>query len=187
VISDDGLQHYRLARDLEIVIVDNARQFGNQQSLPAGPLREPISRLKEVNLTIVNGGDAKDQFSFSVVPGSLVSLGSVEVKNISDMQGETVHAVAGIGNPERFFTLLEESGIKVIKHVFPDHYYFQKKDIMFHDEYPVIMTEKDAVKCRQFGLANSWYLQIAIEPNARLQESLLSQIKKVEVGPCKTN
>jgi tetraacyldisaccharide 4'-kinase len=179
VICDDGLQHYRLARDMEIAIIDGRRRFGNSELLPAGPLREPESRLREVNLAIVNGGNEQDDYSFSIVPVNLVRVNHVyEPKNIRDFNGQTVHAVAGIGNPDRFFTLLEELGMTIVKHVFPDHHAFQANDLKFNDDFPIVMTEKDAVKCMRFAPVNCWYLDISISPNNKFQESLLSQLKK---------
>jgi tetraacyldisaccharide 4'-kinase len=165
VISDDGLQHYALGREQEIVLVDGDRRFGNGFLLPAGPLREPISRLKSVNQVIINGVDmhiipAKKLYPICFNNPSYRGLTAV---SISEFIGKTVHAVAGIGNPQKFFTLLENIGIKVIPHPFPDHNQFIAQDLNFDDDLPIIMTEKDAVKCERFELKNCWYLPVKIK------------------------
>lgn len=172
IISDDGLQHYRLKRDVELVIVDGVRRFGNQQLLPAGPLRESVSRLKEVDEVIVNGEEMQ------LVPGDLVALTSRMTKPLSDLRGETVHAVAGIGHPERFFLLLEQAGLKVMRHAFPDHYLYQASDLAFQDDLPVLMTEKDAVKCLAWARDSYWYLPVQARVDAIVAEKIIAKIKK---------
>lgn len=180
VISDDGLQHYKLGRNLEVAIIDGARGLGNSQLLPAGPLREPPSRLLSVDFAVVNGGNDQDEFAFTIVPTKFARVQKIyEPKNIRDFSGQTVHAVAGIGHPERFFAMLELLGMQVIKHSFPDHYQYQLNDIQFADDYPVIMTEKDAVKCLRFAAQDCWYLDISISPNDKLQFALLSKLKEM--------
>lgn len=167
ILSDDGLQHYALGRDIEIAVVDGERLFGNGHCLPAGPLREPISRIKEVDCVVVNGTQAEDhQFSMVLEGLTAINLVSGEVKPLQDFAAVECHAVAGIGNPGRFFTLLEEAGIVCWAHAFPDHYAFQPGDIEFNAE-PVLMTEKDAVKCMAFAKNTHWYVPVAavVEPD----------------------
>jgi tetraacyldisaccharide 4'-kinase len=175
IISDDGLQHYRLQRDMEIVVVDGERRFGNQHLLPAGPLREPISRLSSVDFIVVNGGEKTDPFTMELVPGQFISV-STPGKTIPllDFPRQPIHAVAAIGNPTRFFTALTELGFDVIPHPFPDHHFFQAADLQFADNYPIVMTEKDAVKCITFADDKSWYLPV----EAKVSESLSFQVIK---------
>lgn len=170
VISDDGLQHYRLARDLEIVVVDASRGLGNGHLLPAGPLREPPSRLQEVGLVVVNGRGWKSPVSRSLtmelVPGEAQSLKGDERRALAGFSGNTVHAVAGIGNPARFFSMLSRHGIQLIMHPFPDHHPFQASDLEFGDDLPVLMTEKDAVKCTKFGSERHWVVPVTAQVDA---------------------
>jgi tetraacyldisaccharide 4'-kinase len=163
IVSDDGLQHLRLARDCEIVVVDGARLFGNGRLLPSGPLREPVHRLQSVDAIVLNGPvhgrlpGLKDDgsvpvFAMRVVPEGVLPLdGRGPAESLSDYRGRSVHAVAGIGNPSRFFALLRDHGLRPIEHVFPDHYVFEPPHLRFGDGLPVLMTEKDAVKCLGFG------------------------------------
>ena len=181
VISDDGLQHYALGRDVEIAVIDGERGLGNGLCLPAGPLREPPSRLSEVDMVIVNGGNALD------IDVPFVSMKVVvnDVKPLmddgpSEPSGQTVHGVAGIGNPARFFETLRDLGYEVIEHDFDDHHRFTLEDLSFGDSLPVIMTEKDAVKCRQLRTdqihQDFWYLDISVEPDDLLLPRILSKI-----------
>lgn len=162
VVSDDGLQHYRLARDIEIAVVDGARRFGNGFCLPAGPLREPVARLKQVDMVVVNGGGAgQGEFSMRLEPLGLRNLQQESVtRKFDDFRTDTVHAVAGIGHPQRFFVMLREHGLAIIEHAFPDHHPFSPADLDFADDRPVLMTEKDAVKCKSFAKPNYWYLPV---------------------------
>lgn len=157
IISDDGLQHYALARDVEIVILDGERRLGNGYCLPAGPLREPASRLKTVDFVIVNGENMR------LIPGDLCSIqNSRQTQPISAFQNKTIHAVAGIGNPQRFFNMLRELGLTIIEHPFPDHHIFSFQDLDFGIDAIIVMTEKDAVKCQNFNL-QAWYLPVKAE------------------------
>lgn len=170
LISDDGLQHYALARDLEIAVLDGARGLGNGQFLPAGPLREAKSRLQEVDLVVVNGEATReipaDFHVMNLLPGPLCELplawgGEGQRVNAGDWKGaRRVHGIAGIGNPERFFLSLEELGFEVIRHAFPDHHAYSSADLQFSDDLPVVMTEKDAVKCQEFAQSGFWYLPV---------------------------
>jgi tetraacyldisaccharide 4'-kinase len=156
ILSDDGLQHYALGRDLEIVVLDGQRQFGNGYCLPLGPLREPITRLALVDLIIANGMPFEDnQYDMNLVPENFDTE-----QYLQNLKGRTVHAVAGIGNPERFFKSLRAYDIQIIPHIFADHYDFKAEDIQFNDDFPVIMTEKDAVKCQRFMTDKHWVLRV---------------------------
>jgi tetraacyldisaccharide 4'-kinase len=160
VLSDDGLQHYAMARAGEIIVSDVTRGFGNGWQLPIGPLREPISRLNSVDLCLVNGED------FIVQPVALVNANTGEQAKLDTFSNKSVHAIAGIGNPARFFTTLKTLGYMVEEHAFADHHAFVKKDITFSDVLPVVMTEKDWVKCREFSNDNTWFLQVDAQPTA---------------------
>ncbi len=182
ILSDDGLQHYALGRDLEIAVIDGQRQFGNGYCLPLGPLREPITRLNFVDLIISNGiAFQENQYDMSLVPENDTSE-----DYLKSLKGQTIHAIAGLGNPKRFFESLSAYEIQVIPHVFPDHYDFKPKDIRFNDNFPVIMTEKDAVKCRSFMTNKHRILRVKASVNplfdARflvlLQEKMLNRTVK---------
>ncbi len=161
LLGDDGLQHYALQRDIEIAVVDGVRRFGSGFMIPAGPLREPVSRLQAVDLVVVNGLGDDREHPMSLKPGDAHNLLDPDkVRSLADFRAQAVHAVAGIGNPERFFRSLQQAGLQLEKHTFPDHYPFQPEDIRFGDDRPVIMTEKDAVKCRHFATANDWYVPV---------------------------
>ncbi len=181
IISDDGLQHYAMGRDIEIAIVDGQRRFGNGQLLPAGPLREPISRLRDVDLTIVNGERTSvGEYSMTLTRSYLYNLHDPSNhEEISLFKGETVHAVAGIGHPEKFFDLLKKSGVEVITHSFVDHHAYSLDDLAFGDERPVIMTEKDAVKCTRFARPNHWVLAVEMAPELEVEENLRILLQKV--------
>ncbi len=185
IVCDDGLQHYALARDIEIAVIDGVRRFGNGYCLPAGPLREPPSRLDSVDFVVVNGEAAKvgeiirqTQFSMRLHPGALRQVSDDnKMCDLSVFHGQVVHAVAGIGHPARFFQHLKESGIKVIEHAFPDHHPFTAQDLQFGVNASVIMTEKDAVKCRDFAGENHWYMPVDAQLNPEFGERLLKQLK----------
>jgi tetraacyldisaccharide 4'-kinase len=175
IISDDGLQHLQLHRDLEIVVIDGDRRFGNGRCLPAGPLREPPGRLQSVDLVVANGRPGKGEHLMEYVSGDLCSLCRPgERLEIQSLRGRTVHAVAGIGNPSRFISALRRAGLDVIKHIFPDHHPFVKADLDFGDDLPVVMTEKDAVKCEHFASNRCWYLPV----QASLAETFIFRLDK---------
>ncbi len=167
VLSDDGLQHYALQRDLEIAVIDGVRRFGNGAFLPGGPLREPISRLQEVDLIVCNGGEAEEnEYAMALAGDTAVNLASGERKALKDFYGQSCHALAGIGHPQRFFGHLQNAGLDCITHIFPDHYDYRQQDIAFNDDKPVFMTEKDAVKCLSFISQQHWYVPVrAILPD----------------------
>jgi len=162
ILSDDGLQHYALARDMEIVVVDAVRQFGNRQLLPAGPLREPVRRLRRANLVVCNGAviPAISEHGFRLELQQAVSLHSrQQQKPLSAFRGRPVHAFAGIGHPPRFFDALKAQGLQVIAHPQADHQAY--RPAQFAELSGVIlMTEKDAVKCRDFSLDSAWYVPV---------------------------
>ena len=179
ILSDDGLQHYALNRDIEIAVIDGERRFGNGYCLPAGPLREPIERLQSVDFIVVNGKKSEEnEFSMQLIGGKLVNLVTGVQKPLQEFSAVDCHALAGIGNPERFFKLLEASGLVCITHSFPDHYPFQHHDIEFNDNKPVLMTEKDAVKCMAFAGKQHWYLPVKAVPEPVFSEQLLNLLKR---------
>ncbi len=180
IISDDGLQHYNLARDYEIIVVDGEREFGNGRCLPAGPLREPVSRLNQADIVISNGENVAYEYQYTAVHNNLVPLANHSENIALEQFSKTeVHAVAGIGHPKRFFTMLENVGINVIPHVFSDHHAFKQSDLEFNDNLPIIMTEKDAVKCSRFNKNNAWYLPIKIMPNYKLEKRILELLEGI--------
>jgi len=195
LVADDGLQHYRLARDVEIAVVDAARGFGNGYLLPAGPLREPVARLDEVDIVLTHrhATPAPDDavlrrasdpraFDFWLKAAAVVRLDHSEVRHLDDFAGHTVHAVAGIGHPERFFRMLESFHIKVFRHPMPDHAEIGPADINFDDELDVLMTEKDAVKCRWLDQSSCWYVPVDIDFDGHADELVglvLSKLSKL--------
>jgi tetraacyldisaccharide 4'-kinase len=146
IIADDGLQHWQLQRDFEICVLDGKRLFGNGRLLPSGPLREPAGRLSSVDQVLVNGGDYDDAIRFDLQATKAQRLNGSLARPLAGFRDTTVHAVAGIGNPQRFFDLLRESGIQVIEHAFSDHAVIGLSDLKFGDDFDVFMTGKDAVK-----------------------------------------
>ena len=183
ILSDDGLQHYALARDIEIIVIDGQRRFGNSYFLPAGPLREPTSRLQEVDLVICNGEAYEDnEYSMQVQGDQAINLVTGEQRKLSGFSGEVCHAIAGIGNPQRFFDLLEQAQVKIKAHRFPDHYQFAAEEIAFKDGKTVLMTEKDAVKCKAFATEKHWYIPVEAKPEEKFTEQLLALLaqKKTE-------
>lgn len=200
ILSDDGLQHYRLRRDLEIVVVDGERQLGNGRLMPAGPLREPAARLQQVNWLVVNGempGPAPTlaklpRVNMQLQPSAWVRLWDgqrrgVEIRPWAQVaESSKVHALAGIGNPGRFFQTLEKLGVAHLPHPFSDHHNFNWRDIRFSDGLPVVMTEKDGVKCRELLKENgehlsqsrsqlqSRYWMLAVE--AKLDENFYAEL-----------
>lgn len=172
LLCDDGLQHYRLPRDLELAVFDAARGIGNGALIPVGPLREPLERLASVDFVITNGGylDAVEhdhQFTMSLAPSALHNLATGEILSPERLQGQQVRAVAGIGNPGRFFDTLENLGAKVRPRAFPDHHRFTPDDLQSEEREWLVMTAKDAVKCRKFAPDNTWVLAV----KARLPQS----------------
>ena len=175
IICDDGMQDYRFEHDVEIIMVDGERAFGNYKLLPAGPLREPISRLQKADFVVatskvipaVSGDCMKLQLN------ECMQLNNPENKCLlTDFQGQVVHAVAGIGNPNRFFNNLISLGLEVIEHAYPDHAHYELRDFSFSDQNPILMTEKDAVKCQKLALDNAWYVPV----QAILPDNFMSRV-----------
>lgn len=174
IIADDGLQHYRLARNYEIAVIDGTRGFGNGKLLPAGPLREPVSRLKSVDRVLVNKSVMRSEHAIRELPAGLAvtdfylkgtmvrSLDEREEAPLAKFAGRQVHAVAAIGNPGRFFTFLESHGMQVIEHAFPDHSRLTEKDLRYDDGLDVLMTEKDAVKYANLFIERCWYVPVEV-------------------------
>ena len=211
IVADDGLQHLRLARDLELAVVDARRGLGNRRLLPAGPLREPAARLAQVDVVVVNGADARvaggaeggparrslpaalpclhmwlqgDRLAPLGERGSpgpprspepATTLASLASRRLA------VHAVAGIADPERFFQQLRCAGLELISHPFPDHHRYRREELAFGDGLPVLMTEKDAVKCRSFGLVDAWYLPVAASFPPEQERALRERLRQVLV------
>lgn len=174
VICDDGLQHLRLYRDVAIEVIDAARRYGNGQLLPAGPLRELPASAKSPDFKVVNYGTVVDvpdavlgEWPMRQVFGHPFPLHGHRARPFADFVGRRVHAIAGIGHPDRFFDLLRAQGLGVVPHPFPDHHDYTPEDFHFSSDLPVFMTEKDAVKCARFSPDDSWC--VAIE--ARLPEA----------------
>lgn len=178
VISDDGLQHYALARDLEIVVIDGKRRLGNGLPLPAGPLREPRSRLNRVDMVVVNGDASGDaEFSMSMRQVAVTGLRNEAVARLQSFAGRQVHAIAGIGNPIRFFDMLRSHGLDVIEHHFGDHHQFRAADLVLEPALPILMTSKDAVKCRRLPCENCWVVGVEAQPDARFVDRLNLALK----------
>lgn len=177
IVSDDGLQHLALGRDVEIVVIDSARRFGNGRCLPAGPLREPVRRLEDVDFIVANGSPARLEFGMRLQGDRAVSLRQKDdSRALTEFASGPVHAVAGIGNPKRFFTHLRRFGLQLIEHEYPDHHRFSPEDLEFGDTLPILMTEKDAVKCAAFAQSRCWHVPVnaVLDPNfgTRLLELL---------------
>lgn len=182
LIADDGLQHYRLARDLEFCVIDGARGLGNGARLPAGPLREPPSRLATVDAVIVNGAltaalpvHGRPQFAMSLVIEQALPLAGGEARELSSFRGQRVRAIAGIGHPQRFFAALEAAGLVIIPQAFADHHRYVASDLAFDDGLPLLMTEKDAVKCTAFAREGLW----SVPAEARLPEADTAHVRKL--------
>jgi tetraacyldisaccharide 4'-kinase len=174
VLCDDGLQHLALMRDCEIVVIDGQRGFGNGSLLPRGPLRESPRRLRRVNAVVVNGAMrtgfalppfvSRTHFDMKMQPGDARPVsGGGGLRALSSFRGGGVHAVAAIGNPQRFFDMLRDAGLTLYEHAFADHHAFKPGDLNFGDALPVLMTEKDAVKCAAFADARCWYVPVTAE------------------------
>lgn len=188
IVSDDGLQHYALGRDCEVVVIDGDRRFGNGWLLPAGPLREAPGRLKSADAVVVNGGRAllSGAFSMRLEAKNAVALRGAAVRPLSELAGTSVHAIAGIGNPERFFNMLRSRGIEVDGRPLGDHAHLMPEDIGFGDGKSVLMTEKDAVKCAAFAGEQHWYVPVSAcfegaESNSLL-DVIIDRIKQRDRG-----
>lgn len=163
IVADDGLQHYRLARDIEIAVIDGDTGLGNGRLLPAGPLREPPGRLRSVDYVAVRDGERAGAWRYRVTCNRAVRLTDGMEASLASWRGKSVHAVAAIGVPERFFGQLEDLGLEIERHGFADHHAFEAGDLRFDDGRPVLMTEKDAVKCRAFADSRMWAVPASVD------------------------
>ena len=182
LLSDDGLQHYALGRDLEIAVLDGVRRLGNGMRLPAGPLREGPRRLRSVDMVVVNGQGMAGEFSARLRPGAAVNLVTGERRALRAFRGIPVHAVAGIGHPARFFDMLGHAGLEVMTQPFGDHHRFAQKDVSFCDGAPVLMTEKDAVKCEGFAETNHWSVPVELQPDAGFVRQFTHAVEELVSG-----
>ena len=176
IISDDGLQHYKMDRKVEIAVIDGVRRLGNGMAFPAGPLREPKARLKEVDFIVNNGGPTEaDEILMTLNPAKFVHLNSGKRYSVENWpMHKQVHAVAGVGNPNRFFDLLSRLGFEFDKSPFPDHHKYNKRDLYFLDHLPILMTEKDAAKCKHFNNSKIWYLSI----EAKIESQFIDRLEE---------
>jgi len=183
VLCDDGLQHYALQRDLEVAVVDSVYRLGNCFVLPAGPLREPVGRLDTVDMTVYSGNNRSvpDYLpGYSLAGSNFVSVNdSGNVVPVASFSGKTVHAVAGIASPQNFYESLRANSINVVQHEFPDHAAYKRSDLLFNDELPVVMTEKDMVKCSRFEIPNCWYVPVAALLDDSVIVEFLAHIERV--------
>ncbi|HJT99356.1 MAG TPA: tetraacyldisaccharide 4'-kinase, partial [Rhodanobacteraceae bacterium] len=179
IVADDGLQNPGLARDIEICVVDGQRRFGNERLLPAGPLREPLSRLESVDFRVCNGARAASGEITMQLRGEMAVAvaGAPRARPLTSFSGQRVHAIAAIGNPGRFFTSLQMRGIDVIAHPFPDHHVFSAADLAFGDGLPVLMTEKDAIKCLAFAGPDAWCVPVSAELPAAFVDALVARLR----------
>ncbi len=189
LISDDGLQHTALARDIEIVVIDAARGFGNGQLLPAGPLREPLSRLGSVDALVVNQtghthaslAALPAHYRMQLVPAPIYTLNHPErTGDVRQLLGSTLHAIAGIAHPQRFFDQLQAAGLQFTAHAFADHHVFHAAELNFPGN--LIMTEKDAVKCRDFAHDRMWVWPVVAQTDAALLTHILAQLEALPNG-----
>ncbi|HEY4583235.1 MAG TPA: tetraacyldisaccharide 4'-kinase [Lysobacter sp.] len=185
IVCDDGLQHYRLARDIEIEVIDGRRRYGNGRLLPAGPLREPAERAARCDFHVVNLGDGgQGETGFGEWPMRLsvrdaLPLHGRRARPLTAFAGQRVHAVAGIGDPARFFHTLKSRGIAVVPHAFADHHAFQPSDLEFTSPLPVLMTEKDAVKCAAFAPEHSYAVPVGAELPEAFWTALLDRLQRL--------
>ena len=181
IISDDGLQHYKMGRQVEIAVIDGKRRFGNNLTFPAGPLRESSKRIDTVDFIVNNSGPTEEgEYLMNISPTKFVHLKSGKSYSIENWpMHKQVHAVAGLGNPGRFFDLLDKLGFDIIRHPFPDHHNFLSSDIFYLDHLPIVMTEKDASKCKDFDNNKIWYLKIDADLNNKFIDSLDKKLKLI--------
>ena len=179
VVADDGLQNPSLARDIEICVIDGQRRFGNEHLLPAGPLREPLDRLDRIDFRICNGARAEaDEIPMRLIGEVAVAVaGASQTRRLGSFSRQRVHGVAAIGNPDRFFAGLQARGIEVIPHPFPDHHAFTAADLAFGDDLPVLMTEKDAIKCVGFARPDVWCVPVSADLPQTFIDALIARLR----------
>jgi tetraacyldisaccharide 4'-kinase len=165
-----------MGRDLEIAVVEGVNRFGNGLFLPSGPLRESISRLKSVDIIINNGSRADGEVSCQLEAESYTNLLTSETKKLDYFENINCYAVAGIGSPENFYKMLEDQGAKLTTKSFPDHHPFIKGDLAFKEDYPILMTAKDCVKCKHFATSQMWYLNVSAKLSLDFYEQLESKL-----------
>jgi len=184
LLCDDGLQHYALHRDVEIATVDVTRGHGNGFCLPAGPLREPASRLQQVDAVVsLGGGSVHSDYAMQLVAAAACRImDPVNRRDLELFQGSPVHAVAGIGDPERFFAMLRRAGLTIQTHRFADHHPFRASDLDFGDNRPVLMTEKDAVKCEAFSKANWWSVPVNAQLDTAFYDWLFNVLASTPIN-----
>lgn len=187
VVCDDGLQHYRLARDIEIEVIDGRRRYGNRLPLPAGPMREPPERGERCDFRVMNVGADDAEAGFGEWPMRLRAQDAVPLHGhrgapLSAFAGQRVHAVAGIGDPERFFAMLRGLDIAVVPHAFADHHRYRAGDLRFGSDLPVLMTEKDAVKCATFQTERCYSVPIRAELPEAFWVALLDRLREKDKG-----
>ncbi len=180
IVSDDGLQHYALHRDIEVLVIDGVRRFGNNFCLPSGPLREPQERMRDVDFIVCNGGSEREEGEILMqLQGDVaINMHTQERKRLSDFNGQQCHAFAGIGYPQRFFDLLKEQGLSCQTHPFPDHYRYTQKEIQFNSADAIFMTEKDAVKCMKIATEKHWYVPVEAVLEQKFIEAFVALLKK---------
>ncbi len=183
IISDDGLQHYSLERDIEICLIDGDNPFGNGFLLPAGPLREPKSRLKSVDFIVTKNIPSQLDENIPTFEMQLIGATIIKLKNrqitepLSYLKNKRFNAVAGIGNPHHFFQLLEKYNLKFQSFSFSDHHMFTPDDLDFNNSDPVLMTEKDAIKCNGFAHENWWMLPVKAKVEDTFIEKIMEKIQ----------
>lgn len=179
IIADDGLQHLALHRDIEIAVIDGERRFGNEFFLPAGPLREPVSRLERVDIKVTNGRARDTEWPMELVATGFSRVDQpAVVRELAAFAGKTINAVTGIGNPDRFLEQLRGLVAQVVPYVFPDHHRFKRADLDIPGAEPIVMTEKDAVKCKPFCNTRHWYLAVEAHPDPRVGERVLQLLQQ---------
>lgn len=182
ILSDDGLQHYRLQRDVEIALINSNDAFGNGQLLPAGPLREKLVRLQKVDAIVDSGVSEVNQnkmppiFNMQLLGGDFYRINGLEQQPACFFAGKNLVAIAGIGKPVRFFKQLSALGLKFEQYIFPDHHAYTAQDLAGFREKTLLMTEKDAVKCQAFDSANAWYLPVEAKVTSPTNQSLIALI-----------
>ena len=180
LITDDGLQHHELMWDIEIAVIDGQRGFGNGHLLPAGPLREPVERLEQVDMVVYHSGHPEAEYTMELKGSLATNLKNVcQRKQLTGFIGAPLHAMAGIGNPERFYALLEAQGVSMKTKTYPDHYRYTQHDLEFAGDEALLMTEKDAVKCFHLARDNYWYLPVEAHLSPRFGPDLLALIEHV--------
>lgn len=175
IISDDGLQHYALRRDIEIVVLNHQQYLGNEHCLPAGPLREPVSRLKTVDFVLTSGIKGAE-YPIERTMGEPVNIMSGKSITWTNFPKEDVHVIAGIAHPQNFFTGLQDAGLEITSHSFPDHHVYLPSELDFAKGKTLLMTEKDAIKCRYFAEPTWWYVPLEVGLDDTFKQDFLSRL-----------